>query len=217
MKTKKSKHVREHSGYTPVVNCKLHSRRLLCGTETDKQGVAVAIAHPQKTDIEQMARDISHATTATPTDVKLVWDALRLAITDALSHGHRVQLDGLGSLTMELSSHAGPTPPTGKDIRISGIRFRPDKHLLDRLADVKFQVDGKVSQPLAAAELADALHEHFKTHNDISIRQFAQLGHYATSTSYKKLGEYVARGEMEPVPRIKGCFRPTKGHFGREE
>ena len=35
--------------------------------------------------------------------------------------------------------------------------------------------------------------------------------------TYKKLGEYVAYREMERVPRISGCFRPTPGHFGREE
>lgn len=49
------------SGYTPVVNCKLTSRRLVCGSESDVQGVAVAVANPQKVDIEQMAHDISHA------------------------------------------------------------------------------------------------------------------------------------------------------------
>ena len=217
MKIKKSKHVHHDRGYTPVVNCKLTSRRLVCGTETDIQGVAVGVAHPQKVDIEQMAYDISNATTATPTDVKLVWDALRRTITDALSHGNRVQLDGLGSLTMELSSHMGPTPPMGKDVRISGIRFRPDKHLLDRLADVKFKVEGKVRQPLAAPELADALYEYFETHDDISVREFARISHYATSTSYAKLNDYVAHGEMERVPRIKGCYRPTPGHFGRDE
>ena len=39
MKIKKSKHVHHESGYTPVVNCKLTSRRLVCGTETDIQEV----------------------------------------------------------------------------------------------------------------------------------------------------------------------------------
>ena len=217
MKLKRSKHVHHDSGYTPVVNCKLTSRRLVCGSESDVQGVAVAVAHPQKVDIEQMAHDISHATTATPTDVKLVWDALRTAITDALCEGNRVQLDGLGSLTMELSSHTGSTAPTGKDVKISGIRFRPDKHLLDRLTEVKFKVEGQVRQPLAAPELADALYEYFETHEDISVREFARISHYAVSTSYQKLADYVAHGEMEPVPRIKGCYRPTPGNFGREE
>ena len=215
MKTKKSKHVRHESTYAPTVSCKLTSRRLMCGTDEPTDGVAITIAFPQKVDIEQMALDINRATTATPTDVKLVWDALRTQIIDELSHGRRVQLDGLGTLSMELSSHAGPTPPTGKDVRISGIRFRPDKHLLDRLADVKFRVEGKVAQPLAAPELADALYEYFETHDDISVREFARISHYAVSTSYRKLKEYVALGEMEPVPRIKGCFRPTAGNFGR--
>ena len=39
MKIKKSKHVHHESGYTPVVNCKLTSRRLVCGPETDIQEV----------------------------------------------------------------------------------------------------------------------------------------------------------------------------------
>ena len=215
MKIKRSKHVHHDSGYTPVVNCKLTSRRLVCGSETDIQGVAVAVAHPQKVDIEQMAHDISHATTATPTDVKLVWDVLRSQIIEALSQGHRVQLDGLGSLTMELSSHSGDTPPTGKDIQISGIRFRPDKHLLDRLADVKFKVEGKVSQPLAAPELADALYEYFETHEAITTREFARISHYAMSTSFRKIKEYVEFGEMERVPLSDGYYRPTPGNFGR--
>ena len=42
MKIKKSKHVHHDRGYTPVVNCKLTSR-LVCGTETDIQGVALPV------------------------------------------------------------------------------------------------------------------------------------------------------------------------------
>ena len=216
MKTKKSKNVRGHSTYSPVVNCKLSSRKLLCGEKTDVQGVAIAVAHPQKVDIEQMALDINDATTATPTDVQLVWDALRRQIIEALSHGYRVQLDGLGSLSMELSSYSGEMPPTGKDVQISGIRFRPDKHLLDRLADVKFKVEGKVHQPLAAAELTDALCEYFAAHDAINVHGFASLTHYAESTSFRKLREYVAQGILEAIPRSKGWYRPVPGNFGWE-
>ena len=216
MKVKKSKHVHYYrDGYTPVVRCHLSRRHKVAGADKDAWCTGVSVAFPQKIDIEQMALDISNATTATPTDVKLVWDALRTTIIDALSNGNRVQLDGLGSLTMELSSHTGATPPTGKDVRISGIRFRPDKHLLDRLADVKFRVDGKVRQPLAAPELADALYEYFETHDDISTREFARISHYAMSTSYRKIREYVALGELEPVPRASGYYRPTAGNFGK--
>ena len=38
----------------------------------------------------------------------------------------------------------------------------------------------------------------------------------AAGRKNQKLNEYVERREMERVPRIKGCFRPTKGNFGRE-
>ena len=218
MKIKKSKHVvHHHDNYTPVVRCTLNRRHKVSGPQRKESWcTGVSVDSPQKLNIEQMAINISHATTATTTDVKLVWDALRNVITEALCEGNRIQLDGLGSLTMELSNHTGPTPPTGKDIKISGISFRPDKHLLDRLADVKFKVVGKVRQPLAAPELADALYEHFETHEDISVRDFARISHYAPSTAYKKLAEYVAYGEMERVPRVKSYFRPTPGNFGRK-
>ena len=216
MKTKKYKTAAHKRMYGIEVACKATSRKLMCGSSTETEGMALTVSHPMKVDVEALAKDISDATTATETDVKLVWDALRTTITDALSHGHRVQLDGLGALTMELSNHTGPTPPTGKDVRISGIRFRPDKHLLDSLADVKFQVEGKVKQALAGPELADALYEYFEEHEDITLGEFARISHYAQSTSYAKLNDYVAHGEMERVPRIKGCFRPTPGHFGRE-
>ncbi len=216
MKTKKSKHVRGHSTYSPVVNCKLSSRRLLCGDKTDVQGVAIAVARPQKIDIEKMALDINDATTATPTDVKLVWDALRTQIIESLSHGYRVQLDGLGSLSMELSSHSGDALPTGKDVRISGIRFRPDKHLLDRLADVKFKVEGNVNQPLETSELTDVLREYFSTNDAINVHEFTRISHYAESTSFRKLKELVAEGVLELVPRSKGWYRPTSGNFARE-
>ena len=216
MKVKKSKHVHSTRGYEPVVRCHLKMRHNVSGKRGNNWTTGVAIAFPQKVDMEHMAIDINNATTATPTDVKLVWDALRTQIIEALSQGHRVQLDGLGTLSMELCNHSGPTPPTGKDIQISGIRFRPDKHLLDRLADVKFKVEGKVSQPLGAPELADALYEYFETHADISVREFARISHYAVSTSYRKLKEYADLGELEPVPRANGYFRPTPGNFGCE-
>ncbi len=216
MKVKKSKNVHSTHDYTPVVRCTLNRRHKVSGNDTDSWATGVAIAFPQKIDIEQMAISANDATSANPADVKLVWEALRTQIIDALSHGYRVQLDGLGSLSMELSSHSGPKVPTGKDIQISGIRFRPDKHLLDRLADVKFKVEGKVSQPLGAPELADALYEYFETHDAITTREFARISHYAMSTSYRKIAEYVAMGEMEAVPRTDGYYRPTPGNFGRD-
>ena len=216
MKIKKSKKVHQMYDHTPVVRCTLNRRHKVSNKGTDEWTTGVSVAFPQKVDVEQMAISANNATTATPSDVKLVWDVLRAEIIEALSHGHRVQLDGLGSLTMELSSHSGDTPPTGKDIRISGIRFRPDRHLLDRLADVKFKVEGKVSQPLSASELTDALYEYFEIHDAITTKEFARISHYAMSTSYRKIAEYVVQGKMERVPRTDGYYRPTSGNFGRE-
>ena len=64
--------------------------------------------------------------------------------------------------------------------------------------------------------ICPGINEYFETHDDISVREFARISNYAPSTSYAKLNDYVAHGEMERVPRVNGCFRPTKGNFGRE-
>lgn len=154
-----------------------------------------------------MAKEICDATTATETDVKLVWDAMNERIVEALSHGYRVELAGLGTLNMELSSHMGTTAPTGKEVRISGIRFRPDKNLASRLADVKFRVEGVKRKPLTDAELDGALREYFTTHEDIHVRELARIGNYAMSTAYRKLKGYVEQGKLELVPKSSSYYR----------
>ena len=72
-----------------------------------------------------------------------------------------------------------------------------------------------MSQPLAAPELADALYEYFETHEAITTREFARISHYAMSTSFRKIKEYVEFGEMERVPLSDGYYLPTPGNFGR--
>ena len=49
------------------------------------------------------------------------------------------------------------------------------------------------------------------------MKHFASLSGYGITRVRKLMKEYVAHGEMERVPRVNGCFRPTKGNFGREE
>ena len=207
MKTKKYKTAAHKRGYGIEVACKATSRKLMCGASTEAEGMALTVSHPMKVDVESLAKDICDATTATETDVKLVWDAMSERIVEALSHGYRVELAGLGTLNMELSSHMGTTAPTGKEVRISGIRFRPDKNLASRLADVKFRVEGVKRKPLTDAELDGALREYFTTHEDIHVRELARIGHYAMSTAYRKLKGYVEQGKLELVPKSNSYYR----------
>ena len=207
MKTKKYKTAAHKRGYGIEVACKATSRKLMCGASTETEGMALTVSHPMKVDVASLAKDICDATTATETDVKLVWDAMSERIVEALSHGYRVELAGLGTLNMELSSHMGTEAPTGKEVRISGIRFRPDKNLASRLADVKFRVEGVKRKPLTDAELDGALREYFTTHEDIHVRELARIGNYAMSTAYRKLKGYVEQGKLELVPKSSSYYR----------
>ena len=206
MKTKKYKTAAHKRMYGIEVACKATSRKLMCGASTEAEGLALTVSHPMKLDVEYLAKDICDATTATETDVKLVWDAMSERI-EALSHGYRMELAGLGTLNMELSSHMGAEAPTGKEVRISGIRFRPDKNLASRLADVKFRVEGVKRKPLTDAELDEALREYFTTHEDIHVRELARIGHYAVSTAYRKLRGYIAQGKLELLPKSSSYYR----------
>ena len=207
MKTKKYKTAAHKRGYGIEVACKATSRKLMCGASTETEGMALTVSHPMKVDVASLAKDICDATTATETDVKLVWNAMSERIVEALSHGYRVELAGLGTLNMELSSHMGTEAPTGKEVRISGIRFRPDKNLASRLADVKFRVEGVKRKPLTDAELDGALREYFTTHEDIHVRELARIGNYAMSTAYRKLKGYVEQGKLELVPKSSSYYR----------
>ena len=207
MKTKKYKTAAHKRGYGIEVACKATSRKLMCGASTETEGMALTVSHPMKVDVASLAKDICDATTATETDVKLVWDAMSERIVEALSHGYRVELAGLGTLNMELSSHMGTEAPTGKEVRISGIRFRPDKNLASRLADVKFRVEGVKRKPLTDAELDGALREYFTTHEDIHVRELARIGNYAMSTAYRKLKGYVEQGKLELLPKSSSYYR----------
>ena len=207
MKTKKYKTAAHKRMYGIEVACKATSRKLMCGASTETEGMALTVSHPMKVDVASLAKDICDATTATETDVKLVWDAMSERIVEALSHGYRVELAGLGTLNMELSSHMGTTAPTGKEVRISGIRFRPDKNLASRLADVKFRVEGVKRKTLTDAELDEALREYFTTHEDIHVRELARIGSYAMSTAYRKLKGYVEQGKLELLPKSSSYYR----------
>ena len=193
--------------YGIEVACKATSRKLMCGASIEAEGLALTVSHPMKVDVEYLAKDICDATTATETDVKLVWDAMSERIVEALAHGYRVELAGLGTLNMELSSHMGAEAPTGKEVRISGIRFRPDKNLASRLADVKVRVEGVKRKPLTEAELDEALREYFTTHEDIHVRELARIGHFAVSTADRKLKAYVEQGKLELVPKSSCYYR----------
>ena len=91
MKTKKYKTAAHKRGYGIEVACKATSRKLMCGASTEAEGMALTVSHPMKVDVASLAKEICDATTA-------------------LSHGYRVELAGLGTLNMELSSRIASIP-----------------------------------------------------------------------------------------------------------
>lgn len=225
MKRKPSKksHVPFSDNTTSTVRCKAVRRSILNGTvSTDGEpqwGIGVSVVPQEKLTLNYMAAEINQATSATEADVKLVWDAMQRIIADALAGGQRVELEGLGTLSLEVRTKqrcAEGEKLSAKDVEVKGVSFRPGDTLLRRFQYVRFELDNVPSVPLGTAELADALEEYFTTHEGINTRAFATLSHYSLSKARTLLREYVAEGYLEPIPFSYYYFRPTPGNFGRE-
>ena len=90
MKTKKYKTAAHKRMYGIEVACKATSRKLMCGADTEAEGMALTVSHPLKVDVASLAKDICDATTATETDVKLVWEAMSERIVEAAGPRHGI-------------------------------------------------------------------------------------------------------------------------------
>ncbi len=183
-----------------TIKCRATRRHLLNGTETgDLQGIRVTVAYPQKRTLHDLAKSISHASTAHVADVLAVWTAMEEEIIRTLSDGNRVELGTLGTLSLEVgtrqrkSAHEGVT---SKDIVAKGITFAPSKRLNQAMNDLAFECDGIVSHPLSEQRMLEALKKHFARHPYITVRTFATECKCSISTADRRIKSLMAQGKL---------------------
>ena len=197
------------------IRCLAHRTYLRCGSNKKSvQGIRVDVMGSQRTELKDMAENISHANSATSSDVIAVWDAMEREIIRALESGRRVVLGNLGVLRLEVGTKAGKSTAhsiTSKDIEAKGLTFQPSKKLIQLLADFAFECDGIVEHPLSEVRTEETLAEFFATHQYLSVRNYAMLCHCSESTARRRIAEMVADGRLVKSAVAKGLYELVRG------
>jgi nucleoid DNA-binding protein len=150
------------------------------------------------------------------------WKMLQVLIAEALANGQRVELGELGILSLDVRTKELKEPGTRlrpADIEVGSVSFKPGALLLKQLQRVTFKIDNSCLEPTDAESLDMALYKYFAEdgHEAINVKRFALLCGYKETSARALLKEYIAQGVMEHMPYSRGYYRPTRGHFGREQ
>ena len=94
-----------------------------------------SIIHPERITIKELSEEIADGRTLTPTDVRAVLISLARKLPVHLLKGHIVELEDLGSFTVNLSSNGSTTAEDYNESFIRGLKihFRPSADLKKNL------------------------------------------------------------------------------------
>lgn len=211
------------SDNAPVMHCRAIRRRKMNGSaDSQAWGVGATLVPQEKIDMEEMGAITQQRCTVTQSDVIAAWSMLEVIIAEALANGQRVELGELGILSLDVRAKELKEPGERlrpADIEVGSVSFKPGALLLKQLQSVTFKIDNHCLEPTDAESLDMALYKYFGEdgHEGITVRKFMELCGYKETSARILLREYIAQGVMEHVPMSRGYYRPTKGHFGREQ
>jgi nucleoid DNA-binding protein len=205
------------------MHCRAIRRRKMNGSaDSQAWGVGATLVPQEKIDIEEMGAITQQRCTVTQSDVIAAWSMLEVIIAEALANGQRVELGELGILSLDVRTKELKEPGTRlrpADIEVGSVSFKPGALLLKQLQRVTFKIDNSCLEPTDAESLDMALYKYFAEdgHEAINVKRFALLCGYKETSARALLKEYIAQGVMEHMPYSRGYYRPTRGHFGREQ
>lgn len=106
------------------------------GEGSERRYVRLRQLEPKSED--SLAESIEHDSSLTKSDVRAMFAALHDYALRELSCGHRVYVPGLGylSLSVELAHDEARrgNKISGQDIRLRGVNFRPERQLVQQIA-----------------------------------------------------------------------------------
>ncbi|WP_455666686.1 HU family DNA-binding protein [Phocaeicola sp.] len=145
------------------------------------------------------------------------------SLSEHLSEGKRIHIDGLGYFSINIGSSESENPKamTRRTIRITGINFQPEKSFLKGIRNKATFVRERYKShtaDLSPIEIDGLLTEYFKDHRSITCTQFQQTCGMTRTTAYRRLAVLV-QGEHPSLQREgyknSTVYIPTKGHYGR--
>ena len=207
MQKKKKVVMKTRSG---TIKCNATRCTLRNGAQQDNLwGIRVNIARSERRELRDIAESINNACSATVADVLAVWSAMEREIMRTLSHGDRVALGNLGTLSLEVGTTQRKSYGekfSSKDIVAKGVAFHPSKQLTEYIAGLSFECDGIVTHPLSEQRSEEALKEYLDKYTYINARNFARVCNCSLSTAYRRIAELVAEGKLVENTLAKGMY-----------
>lgn len=173
------------------------------------------------------SKDIIHEATRYSTVSRADWmavvEGLIECMSEQLSSGKRIHINGLGYFSVNIGSSESENPKamTRRTVRVTGVNFLPEKSFMKSIRSqtgftrerYKFH-----TADLSPIEADDLLTKYFKDHRSITCAQFQQTCGMTRTTAYRRLAALV-QGDHPSLLREgyknSTVYIPSKGHYGR--
>lgn len=175
----------------------------------DKDGTSVPKLHAKviTKDVittKNLCESINKKCTVAPADVAAVLTALSQEMSEALSNGYSVHLDGLGhfSLGLKCSSDVNPKHVSASDIKVKNIRFTPEKDFSEKLKVVTFErsvESSRHSDKLSYEEVFERLEDYFKKKDFMRRPDFERITGFTKSKSLRILKQLLETNVISNV------------------
>lgn len=173
----------------------------------EKEGVAVPKLHAKVITRDVVTtrnlRDtINSKCTVAPADVAAVLTALSSEMFEALSDGYSLHLEGIGhfSLSLKCAPDVNPKHVSASDISVKGIRFLPDKELLEKFKTVEFERlkdASRHSENMEMSEIMEKMDAYFAENQFMRRQDFERLTGFNKSKALRTLKQLVEDGILK--------------------
>lgn len=160
---------------------------------------------------KNLRESINRKCTASPADVAAVLTALSDELFEALNNGYSVHFDGLGyfSLSLRCAPDVNPKHVTASDVSVKGIKFVPDKGLMEKfkVADLQRTTDkSRHSEKMTDEEVMKRLQGYFAENEYMQRKDFEKLTGFNLSKSSRYIKLLVDNGVLK---NIASKFHPV--------
>lgn len=173
----------------------------------EKEGVAVPKLHAKVITRDVVTtrnlRDtINRKCTVAPADVAAVLTALSSEMFEALSDGYSLHLEGIGhfSLSLKCAPDVNPKHVSASDISVKGIRFLPEKELLEKFKTVEFERlkdASRHSENMEMSEIMEKMDAYFAENQFMRRQNFEKLTGFNKSKALRTLKQLVEDGILK--------------------
>lgn len=173
----------------------------------EKEGIVAPKLHAKVITKDVMTtknlRDkINSKCTVSPADVAAVLTALNSEMFEALSDGYSLHLEGIGhfSLSLKCAPDVNPKHVSASDISVKGIRFSPDKELLEKFKTVEFERlkdASRHSENMEMSEIMEKMDAYFAENQFMRRQDFERLTGFNKSKALRTLKQLVEDGILK--------------------